>query len=934
MSFIRYGNYPVDLTTGVPAISIPVYEIKTPRTRIPITVNYHAGGFKPAKYMGILGLGWSLSANYMISRVVQGDADETAPFPDPFKLASAIQPWVQSDYDYLNNINLPANYLGAKDAEYDIFYYNLPSGSGKFILKNIGNNKKAPVTIPYRPIRITSNAPDFNADFHTFEITDEDGVTYRFGKSIDGLYDHYEETRTPRGPGTFKTGWFMTSIISADRSDTVQFKYTGTFQQKQPAEDTYTLEDEFNQIPQNPIVCSGCSVPQGTQTSLRRLGASTSYYSATISEILYRHGRIVFSYITPSGSNDEQLSAVRVYNGSNEILQEIIPVISFYPQNAPYFKLDELQFKSQGETQKYGFTYNTSHTPPSYGPLITALDHWGFYNGRTSNQTLLVDHELVSNGVVYHTGSANRESDEEMMKVYMLNKITYPTGGTTEFEFEANRIEDGVLSNGRIVGGLRIRQIINNSGAGNINKKYYKYGLNESGKGNLVLNPELSRLIRYTTNSVNCGECPNYTSLVRSVSSEFTDGSGLFETGPVFYPHVTEYIGEGNEVLGKTAYFFEEPSNAYSGNPFFNYLSVVHSWTGNNLLEKTVFKKDENGFTPVEKEINVYVKRQTEALKGLKVIPDLMYPASVFDVWTHAYQFGKQASIFRYSEYTITSGVALLQERKMINYTEGATLESTQLYTYGTSHNNPLEISTLTSKGDKKINIAKYPADYPLLTGANDFSKGVKLLKDRNIINPLIENIQFTYHGTATNPSAVEAVLYGYKPQVPQLDGVWSARASSSSVSFVPSFVSADKIETDASYQQELYYPRYDTKSNILERKNRNGIMEVFVWGYESSFPVARLQNTTFDIVSSLINVSSLQFLTGEPLKQQLDILRTIPGCLAEIYTYTPNLGITSETNPSGNVTRYEYDNFQRLKVVRDKDDKILKVINYKYFGQ
>ena len=47
-------------------------------------------------------------------------------------------------------------------------------------------------------------------------------------------------------------------------------------------------------------------------------------------------------------------------------------------------------------------------------------------------------------------------------------------------------------------------------------------------------------------------------------------------------------------------------------------------------------------------------------------------------------------------------------------------------------------------------------------------------------------------------------------------------------------------------------------------------------------------------------------------------------------YQY-PLVGITSETDISGKTTYYEYDNFNRLKIIRDHDGNVLKKYGYHY---
>ena len=45
-AIMRYINYPVDYSNGLPKIEIPLYEIKVGDISIPISLKYHSSGFK------------------------------------------------------------------------------------------------------------------------------------------------------------------------------------------------------------------------------------------------------------------------------------------------------------------------------------------------------------------------------------------------------------------------------------------------------------------------------------------------------------------------------------------------------------------------------------------------------------------------------------------------------------------------------------------------------------------------------------------------------------------------------------------------------------------------------------------------------------------------------------------------------------------------
>jgi YD repeat-containing protein len=69
--------------------------------------------------------------------------------------------------------------------------------------------------------------------------------------------------------------------------------------------------------------------------------------------------------------------------------------------------------------------------------------------------------------------------------------------------------------------------------------------------------------------------------------------------------------------------------------------------------------------------------------------------------------------------------------------------------------------------------------------------------------------------------------------------------------------------------------------------------------------------------------------------KVWFDDVRLYPtGAQMTSYTYDPEVGMTGMTDAKGISTTYEYDPFQRLQNVKDKDGNIVKHIDYHYQGQ
>jgi YD repeat-containing protein len=63
-----------------------------------------------------------------------------------------------------------------------------------------------------------------------------------------------------------------------------------------------------------------------------------------------------------------------------------------------------------------------------------------------------------------------------------------------------------------------------------------------------------------------------------------------------------------------------------------------------------------------------------------------------------------------------------------------------------------------------------------------------------------------------------------------------------------------------------------------------------------------------------------------------VDDVRVFPAdALMTTYTYSPLVGKTSETDPSGRTKTYEYDGLERLLRIRDQDGNILRQFDYEY---
>ncbi len=170
----KYGEIPVNYNVGLPSIGVPLYEINSLGINVPISLNYHASGIRVEDNASWVGLGWSLNAGGVITRLVRGAPDDA-----PNGLMKTSLPAEADINDVSQEINIGDFFRppspeenSFKDREPDLFYYNFMGLSGKLYFDENNNV----VSKPYSNIKIE---PIFvGPKIDTWIITDQTGVKY------------------------------------------------------------------------------------------------------------------------------------------------------------------------------------------------------------------------------------------------------------------------------------------------------------------------------------------------------------------------------------------------------------------------------------------------------------------------------------------------------------------------------------------------------------------------------------------------------------------------------------------------------------------------------------------------------------------------------------------------------------------------------------
>lgn len=163
-TLMKYIDYPVSYSAGLPIVNIPLFTIESKALTLPISLSYHASGFKPNEKDNLLGQGWTLNVGGRITRQIKKTPDEFCiqnkiknetefPFHCYEGAGGCLYDRSDPEVEYLARA---ANAYGTDldfDTEYDIFYYECPNSvSGKFCFERNDQNKLLPITLPYSPI--------------------------------------------------------------------------------------------------------------------------------------------------------------------------------------------------------------------------------------------------------------------------------------------------------------------------------------------------------------------------------------------------------------------------------------------------------------------------------------------------------------------------------------------------------------------------------------------------------------------------------------------------------------------------------------------------------------------------------------------------------------------------------------------------------------
>ncbi len=438
----KYGDVPINESSGMVNASIPIYNYKVGSIQLPISLSYSAHGVKVNALSSWTGINWVLNAGGVITRTVKDELDEkhstaTRKLYSRTELdAMNFDPYNTSDIAFLNDLA-----IGNRDTQADLFSFNFAGYSGSFFLDK---DFKAKLTNYETELDIEflgGVQAHPNNTSQTIIITDPSGTKYYFGgagaiEGTNGLGGIEQSNFNNGGASTtdtYNTAYYLYKIENT-LGDIVYLEYDNIGQ--------YFIYWGQNQSETKRLLLySGCgeSVQTPTWVSSSNTASTQHVFNGRYLSRIYNNRNteeVHFNSISPSIPNinfARELQDIEVYD--NNVTHKKIALDYLYDTNnnvISRFFLKKISFYDTNNSNSYD--YELEYNAPTDLPARNSYsqDFLGYYNGK-SNNTLLPQGSNYFKGYGY----SDRSSDFQYASKGCLTKITYPTGGNTEFEYEA-----------------------------------------------------------------------------------------------------------------------------------------------------------------------------------------------------------------------------------------------------------------------------------------------------------------------------------------------------------------------------------------------------------------------------------------------------------------------------------------------------------------
>lgn len=894
------------------------------------------------------------------------------------------------------------------DTEPDIFYFNFFGKSGYFFMGEDGNwkvsskdnlkviyNEGTDLVNPLDGIKFSVPPVEISGMYKRKSIgrltlIDDKGFKYIFGdndlKSMEVIMGDYYTSelfypfvtkwnlKKVMDPNdkllydfTYKTGQhFLSNLFVEARHETSSNENNATFtysENPQTSSTFYKLYRESGDL-YKPSYLSKIVATNGTSVDFSYVEKENIQYTRSGNLFFENHPfpdspyfplfnrkwlheklYTIYSDEIPVSNNGDQKSIRYVLNEVKvNFNNKLINKFNFQYANAgPRVFLYQM---TKNNDEKYQFFYNNPSDLPGY--FSEKKDMWGYYNGYSTSIAFSNNYNFWQN--FENNKYSTRGTVTSKMMNGSLQKIVWPTGGTTDFVFEPhsfrNRVTNMKSMNNSVIteifpnggGGLRIKKIIN----GQAEREFFYNNSFDEMDNNIssgILLHEPLFFLRHPVYNMNFGDVIG--TMIPSGGTSSADGinskSDFFKSN-VAYSTVFEKNNDGyvkytfNDFFDSPDYYMEERLRPW------NRLSkkIDMSFDRGQLKTKTYFDSNQNmilfksysyqklsgGLSSKAIDYNYFMSNYSEHPE------DDVFGGGMFPISQPAC-YGCNSKMDPYLIYY--SDKVLDTELTTEYFKNGRKIESLKRYYY----KSPVDASY--SLIDK---IEEYPSRY-------DLSK-YKTTKYDYVVDINTWDSPFT-DMISKNMIGIPLSVTQYNEQHEPIAGVETIFAKNYTTNDWILPVSTRTLKTGtAGYGEDTFvntkvsYDLYDAHGRLLQYTDQSGIPTSIIWGYNRSQPIAKIVGATYSYVTANTNISYLQDASDVDIDTAsenlfiglLDDLRktaAFKDFQITTYTYDPLVGVTSVTGPDGLRESYKYNAQNKLEKVFDADGKPVEEYKYHY---
>jgi len=964
--FQKFMGYKPDLSTGTVNIDIPLYNLQINKFNLPLNLKYHTSGIKVNDVSYPVGYGWALMPGLRISRIIMGHADDMTT-REIRRFGEIINGDYVSSYEYLKKTLKKGIDVGI-DTQYDLFTLHLPTQNVTFLIEPYNNGWKA--TAVDSPLKIEIGSNSFKRIFN-FKVTDENGFVYIFGDENvsssfrERLPSDFIETIQSNFENEAVSSWLLKKVILPGSNNVIQFEWGRNYEvwpNVAPPAPSYSWFVQDNiKIPYQGIIetyTNREAVPQWTNGGT---------YKVFLEKIIAPGCFIQLDYKSREDPYLQKISVKQTEN-RDQPLSEYSFIYGTTAEDKPLLK--ELRLL---DGSKYVFSYNSGFQLDDgfvRGSITRKCqDLWGYYNadfnsnGLTPKMAFEIEDSMTGTSMYINVGEGARNINENVIQAFMLNKIQYPTGGYSKFEYEVHKFKGKTLDNifkpeyrtaQSKGGGLRVKTVKSKADEYSLEiVKRYEYGQphadgQSDGYGIITVEPSRDTYIRENFGSYLAGHTA-YTSRDRHIGCQSTVAPYLQYNTPIWYDRITEYTDNKS----KTVYEYEYlPDDIFQMNGM------------NSMLSYTIPPLFINGYS------NLFSQ-------GPKIKSQTDY---VWDYGSNNYRHVEEKDFF-YENYCLRDQIyGLFNDRLVLNYTCMPNCEL-DFPLPNDPYEEPLfmawyifeeyGISLCSKKLTKELNTSYDENNNVIKTTSYEYRKH----QDK------IFNLSATIVSTSAHNESIKEEIYYASDQINDL--------TAEQREYLPDMVSQNLITTPVRFRQlkinnsvqtllnqktiqyhlfsnglvlpkkiytkilnnaeesRIEYHNYDQYGNPIYITKDGADKLLYIWGYRGQYPIAEIKNASYSEVKNALGSLAPESVSSSvtPNHLQIDNLRIsnlLTNSYITTYTYLPFIGITSQKDASGLATYFDYDLYWRLKETYFKEKNsqgvevknILKAYGYNYKDQ